>query len=214
MNIIVTDESKPPSTSPPTTASSKNTVEMQNESKKGEDSVQHGVTETGDDHHHSQPQVNGNTGSEGSDPKPEPTVATRGVCATKEATEELQTSEMGEKKGYEAETVVDKKSQDTDSTHGGESAVVGNESKSELQEAKLCEDGSVKEREQVSVEASGDGGRGELVNGSSVVVESDGSIFVRAEKDYTETRPLQQVATNVEKGSKIQFSNHLAFSLD
>ena len=50
--------------------------------------------------------------------------------------------------------------------------------------------------------------------GSSMVVEKDGSIFVKADKDYMKTRPLEQVAKNQEKSSKIQFSNQLAFSLD
>lgn len=51
---------------------------------------------------------------------------------------------------------------------------------------------------------------------SIVVVESDGSVFVKADSDYTETKPLEQAAKaqNEQRGSKIQFSNQLAFDLD
>lgn len=49
---------------------------------------------------------------------------------------------------------------------------------------------------------------------SSLSVENDGSVFVRADKDYTQIKPLEQIAKAQEKGTKIQFSNQLAFSLD
>ena len=53
-------------------------------------------------------------------------------------------------------------------------------------------------------------------SGSNLLVEKDGSVFVRADKDYRETKPLEQMAKakNTENESKIQFSNQLAFALD
>lgn len=50
---------------------------------------------------------------------------------------------------------------------------------------------------------------------SSVWVEEDGSIFIKVDKDCTETRSLEEMAKPPQqKGTKIQFSNQLAFSLD
>ena len=74
------------------------------------------------------------------------------------------------------------------------------------------------EKEEDKSTASGlkEDGRCELVepSRSSLSVENDGSVFVRADKDYTQTKPLEQIAKVQEKGTKIQFSNQLAFSLD
>ena len=55
----------------------------------------------------------------------------------------------------------------------------------------------------------------EAATGPNLLVEEDGSVFVRVDKNYTETRPLDHVTEKQElKGSKFQFSNQLAFSLD
>lgn len=73
-----------------------------------------------------------------------------------------------------------------------------------------------KERNKSTISGSKEAGQCELVepSKSSLSVENDGSVFVRADKDYTQTKPLEQIAKAQEKGTKIQFSNQLAFSLD
>ena len=59
-------------------------------------------------------------------------------------------------------------------------------------------------------------GSDEKASGSFVKVEADGSIFVRADTDYVESRTQGKVAYEGErtKDRKIKFSNKLMFSLD
>ena len=49
----------------------------------------------------------------------------------------------------------------------------------------------------------------------NLLVKEDGSVFVKVDKNYSKTRPLDRVTQKQEpKENKFQFSNQLAFSLD
>ena len=204
MNIKVTDKketSPPPSSSaPPITAAS----------EKSSRSTETSGTEKEMSHH----SLNGST-EENVKPKSEQKIAT---SSTKEAGELLQAGRQ-EIEGTEPVAVLENTDGEAvTSTSAGEGAtVVG--TNSHTTNSGVKEEGNADTVSQGAAHGGGGGGGDgvELVNGSSVSVESDGSVFVRADKDYAETRPLQQLdkaKTNLEKGTKIKFSNHLAFSLD
>ena len=206
MNIKVTDKketSPPPSSSaPPITAAS----------EKSSRSTEISGTEKEMSHH----SLNGST-EENVKPKSEQKIA---ASSTKEAGELMQAGRLKEIEGPEPVAVLENTDGEAvTSTSAGERAtVVG--TNSHTTNSGVEEEGNADTVSQGAAHGGG-GGRGgdgvELVNGSSVSVESDGSVFVRADKDYAETRPLQQLdkaKTNLEKGTKIKFSNHLAFSLD